>query len=95
MTAENVAKERTLVRLTFRNGDAILQSDFFDADALQIQCPVVTVPAGKQFSGWITETENEAGETVKTLVLQPDETGKASLPAGNKLEPMTLLPLFE
>ena len=29
------------------------------------------------------------------LVLQPDETGKASMPAGNRLEPMTLLPLFE
>ena len=29
------------------------------------------------------------------LVLRPDETGKASLPAGNRLAPMTLLPLFE
>lgn len=95
MTAEDVAKESTLVRLTFQDGDTVLQSDFFDADALQLQCPVVTAPAGKQFSGWITETENEAGETVKTLVLQPDETGKASLPAGNRLEPMTLMPLFE
>jgi len=95
MTAEDVAKERTFVRLTFQDGDAVLQSDFFDEDALQIQCPVVTAPAGKQFSGWITETESEAGGTVKTLVLQPDETGKASLPAGNRLKPMTLLPLFE
>ena len=95
MTAENVAKESTLVRLTFRNGDTILQSDFFDASANEIQCPVVTAPAGKQFSGWITEIENGAGETVRALVLQPDETGKASLPAGNRLEPMTLLPLFE
>ncbi len=95
MTAEDVAKESMLVRLTFQDGDTVLQSDFFDADTLQLQCPVVTAPAGKQFSGWITETENEAGETVKTLVLLPDETGKATLPAGNKLEPMTLLPLFE
>ena len=93
MTAENVAKESTLVRLTFRNGDTVLQSDFFDASANEIQCPVVTAPAGKQFSGWITKTG--AGETVRALVLQPDENGKASLPAGNRLEPMTLLPLFE
>jgi len=93
MTAENVAKESTLVRLTFRNGDTVLQSDFFDASANEIQCPVVTVPAGKQFSEWITETG--AGETVRALVLQPDETGKASLPAGDRLEPMTLMPLYE
>ena len=53
----------------------------------------VTAPAGKQFSGWITGTG--AGETVRTLILRPDETGKASLPAGNRLAPMTLLPLFE
>ncbi|MBU5453275.1 hypothetical protein KQI10_08835, partial [Pseudoflavonifractor sp. MSJ-30] len=78
-----------------RNGDTVLQSDFFDASANEIQCPVVTVPAGKQFSGWITEIENEAGETVRALVLRPDENGNASLPTGNRLEPMTLLPLFE
>lgn len=29
------------------------------------------------------------------LVLRPDENGNASLPASNRLEPMTLLPLFE
>ncbi len=29
------------------------------------------------------------------LVFQPDESGKVFLSAGNALEPMTLIPLFE
>ena len=95
MTAEDVMKENQQVRLTFKNGDTVLQSDFYDTSITQLMCPVVTAPDGKHFSGWVTEERNEDGETVMNLVFQPDESGKVFLSAGNTLEPMTLFPLFE
>ena len=95
MTTEDVMKENQQVRLTFKNGDTVLQTDFYDTSITQLMCPVVTAPEGKHFSGWVTEGRNEEGETVMNLVLQPDESGKVFLSAGNTLEPMTLFPLFE
>ena len=95
MTAEDVMKENRQVRLTFKNGDTVLQSDFYDTSMTQLMCPVVTIPDGKHFSGWVTEGRNRDGETVKNLVFQPDESGNVFLSAGNTLEPMTLFPLFE
>ena len=95
MTAEDVMKENQQVRLTFKNGDTVLQTDFYDTSITQLMCPVVTAPEGKHFSGWVTEGRNEEGETVMNLVFQPDESGKVFLSAGNTLGPMTLIPLFE
>ena len=95
MTAEDVMKENQRVRLTFKNEDTVLQSDFYDTSITQLMCPVVTAPEGKHFSGWVTEGRNEEGETVMNLVFQPDESGKVFLSAGNTLGPMTLIPLFE
>ena len=80
---------------TFKNGDTVLQTDFYDTSITQLMCPVVTAPDGKHFSGWVTEERNEDGETVMNLVFQPDESGKVFLSAGNTLGPMTLIPLFE
>lgn len=94
MTAVDVSKPVERVRLTFRNGDTILESDFYDADSAQLMCPVVSSPDGKVFSGWVTEETDESGNPVMSLVFQPDETGKVTLPAGTTLEPMTLYPLF-
>ena len=88
-------KENRRVRLTFKNEDTVLQSDFYDTSITQLMCPAVTAPEGKHFSGWVTEGRNEEGETVMNLVFQPDESGKVFLSAGNTLGPMTLIPLFE
>lgn len=95
MTAMDISKSTQQVRLIFKNGDTILQSDFYDASSTQIQCPVIPAPEGKQFSGWMTEGKNENGDTVMNLVFQPDENGKATIPVGVSLEPMTLYPFFE
>lgn len=95
MTAVDVSKSTQQVRLTFKNGDTILQSDFYDASSTQIQCPVIPAPEGKQFSGWMTEGKNENGDTVMNLVFQPDENGKVTISVGVSLEPMTLYPFFE
>ena len=94
MTAENVAEECRRVRLTFRDGDTVLSSDFYDDSATQIQCPAISVPEGKHFSGWGTVEETGNGETIVNLLLQPDENGMADLPVGDPLKPMTLLPIF-
>lgn len=95
MTAVDVSKPVEQVRLTFQNGDTMLESNFYDADSTQITCPVVSAPEGKSFSGWMTEEKNESGNPVMNLVFQPDENGNAILPSGTTLQPMTLLPLFE
>lgn len=94
MTAENVAEENRQVRFTFQSGDTVLSSEFYDESTTRIQCPAISVPDGKRFSGWGTIEETGSGETVMNLLLQPDENGMAILPAGYSLKPMTLLPVF-
>lgn len=95
MTAVDVSKPAQQIRLTFKNGDTILESNFHDASSAQVKCPVVPAPEGKHFSGWMTEEKDETGASVMNLVFQPDENGNAILPSGTTLQPMTLLPLFE
>lgn len=95
MTAVDVSKPVQQVRLTFKNGDTILESNFHDASSAQVKCSIVPAPEGKHFSGWMTEEKDESGASVMNLVLQPDENGNAMLPSGTTLQPMTLLPLFE
>lgn len=94
MTAVDVSEETAQVRLTFQNGDRVLSSEFYSTTAAEIACPAVAVPEGKTFAGWMREKQ-ENGETVMELVLQPDESGNAKVPAGLALEPMILCPLFE
>lgn len=95
MTAVDVSKPVEKVRLTFQDWDTTLESNFYDADSTQLQCPVVSTPEGKVFSGWATEEKDESGNSVMNLVFQPDESGTVMLPVGISLEPMTLYPLFE
>lgn len=84
------------VRLTFMQGDTLLTTNFFDTDAEEIITPIISpIPEGKVFSGWVRQSVNEAGETVLTVVFQPDETGKVSIPEGTVIEPMVLYALFE
>lgn len=84
------------VRLTFKNGDTVLTSDFFDTDKKEIITPMISVPAGQVFSGWITITEDATGSTVYNLEFTPDPTtGKVAIPDGTTLKPMTLYAWFE
>ena len=94
MTAVDASQLDTEVLLTFRDGDTVLRSDFYDADAAGINCPLISAPEGKTFSGWMVEEQDAGGSTVLRLVFQPDESGYVSL-SGTTLEPMTLYPLFE
>jgi len=95
-TNKDVSQPVGKVRLTFMHGDTQLVSDFYQTDASEIITPLISpIPEGKVFSGWVRKDEDESGKTTLTLVFQPDETGKVSLPEGSSLTPMTLYALFE
>lgn len=95
MTNVDTQKHNEQVRLTFMNGDEVLSSEFVDTDAVQLTLPTVTVPDGKAFSGWVKEETDGDGNITLTLVFTPSESGVISLSPDNRLEPMTLKPLFE
>ena len=84
------------VRLTFLHQNTMLTSDFYNTDASEIITPIISpVPEGKVFSGWVRETKNENGDTVLTVIFEPDETGRVAIPEGTTLEPMVLSALFQ
>lgn len=95
MTAVDISEMTEEVRLTFRDGETVLQSVFYAASTESIQCPTVQVPEGRIFTGWAAEEEDAAGSKILRLVFQPDSAGNVSLPAETVLTPMTLYPLFE
>ena len=94
MTAVDVSEPVEKVRLTFQNGNQVLQSEMVDASLTTVECPYVEPPAGKKFLGWVVEERKENGDRVMRLTLQPDGHNKAAAPAGG-LKPMVLMPLFE
>ena len=83
------------VRLTFMQGDTQLTTDFYETDAREIITPKLPVPDGQVFSGWVTVSQNEAGDTVYNVEFQPGEDGTVELPEGSTLKPMTLFALFQ
>lgn len=95
MTSVDVSEPVGKVRLTFKNGDAVLFSDFVENDASELTTPVVSVPEGKVFVGWVREDIDAEGRKTLTVVFTPDETGYVKLPANSILEPMTLEAFFE
>ena len=95
MTNADVASTVGKVRLTFMNGDTVLSKDFYDMESTSLETPMISVPAGKVFSGWYKETIQDNGTRVQSLVFIPDENGVVTIPSGTTLEPMTLYPLFE
>lgn len=95
MTNEDVSQPVGKVRLTFMNGSALLSSEFYDTNCQQLQTPVVSIPEGKVFSGWVRQDVDDSGRTTLTVVFTPDETGLVTMGMGASLEPMTLYALFE
>lgn len=95
MTNEDVQSPVGQVRLTFMDGTTKLDSRFVQTDAKELQLPVVSVPLGKSFGGWVKETVNAGGTKELTVIFTPDAEGKVTLAAGTVLEPMTLYTYFE
>ena len=91
MTNEAVNEPIGQVRLTFLSEDGTqIASDFYDTDAPELDAPMITVPEGKLFAGWVREAKNQEGKKVLEVVFTPDETGHVVLPKGTHLEPMVL-----
>lgn len=95
MTNADIAETVGKVRLTFMNDDNVLQSDFYNIEATTLDTPLLSVPEGKVFSGWMKETVAANGSKTMSLVFVPDENGVVTIPTGTTLEPMVLYPLFE
>lgn len=97
MEATNVdVQQRTeQVRLTFVNGEQVLQSSFVDADAASVKLPTVTAPEGKVFAGWVTESKDANSNATLTLVFDASSGTEVYLPSDTTLEPMTLMAHFE
>ena len=83
------------VRLDFFNGNEILESRMVDTDSESLQLPTVTVPEGKVFKGWATQTMDEAGNITMTILFAPTENGTVFLSESTVLEPMALYAVFE
>lgn len=94
-TNEDVNVPVGQVRLTFKNGDEELLTQFYKTNETSIITPVVAVPDGKVFSGWATMNYDATGKQQITIVFTPDETGLVTLNPGTNLEPMTLYAFFE
>ena len=89
------AVARRDVRLSFLYGDTVLFTNFYSQDTRSLLAPVISPPAGQEFTGWYRADVTDTGETVYTLVFTPDANGNIQLPEGSVLEPMTLYALFE
>ena len=84
------------VRLTFKNGETQLTTDFYDTASKEIITPMISVPQGQVFTGWVSIGKDADGATIYNLEFQPDPTtGKVAIPEGTNLKPMTLYALFE
>jgi hypothetical protein len=94
MTNVDIQEQSALVRLTFKVGDSVIFTNLFEEDIATLELPTVTAPEGKVFDGWYSLGTAADGSTTYTQVFAPDEDGKVNLPAGTKLEPMTLYALF-
>ena len=94
MTNVDIREQTASVRLTFKSGDSVIFTNMFKQDTATIQPPVVTAPEGKVFDGWYRLVTHADGSSEYILVFSADENGLITLPAGTKLEPMTLYALF-
>lgn len=94
MTQVDISQQTEQVRLTFLNGETVLDTFFVDTTSKTLTLPSVTVPEGKVFSGWALQKKDSNGKITMTIVFKPDETNTVIL-SDAKLEPMTLYALFE
>ncbi len=95
MTNIDVQEQTTRVRLVWMQDGATVYTSMVESDTDALNTPPLQTPAGKVFSGWFRETVDDKGTTTMSLVFQPDETGKVTLPSDYTLEPMVLHALFE
>ena len=95
MTNVDIQQQTAIVRLTFKLGDSVVFTNLFNENISSLELPTVTAPEGQVFAGWFRLEAAADGSMEYTRVFAPEEDGVVELPAGTKLEPMTLYALFE
>ena len=95
MINANAQDTCTTVRLTYVSEGAVLKTEMVDAESTTLTPPEVTVPDGKEFAGWFTESVDSEGVKTMELAFLPKEDGSVRLPADSILEPMTLYALYQ
>ena len=96
MTNVDVQEQIAEVRITFLDASGnILSSEFVKDDISVLYPPTLTVPQGQQFAGWFYETVDASGTKTLNKAFTPDAEGVVEIPAGTKLIPMILKPVFE
>jgi len=91
----DIQEQTASVRLTFKSGDSVIFTNLFAEDIATLELPTVTAPEGQVFTGWYRLDTTADGSKEYTRIFAPEESGVVTLPAGTKLEPMTLYALFE
>lgn len=91
----DVSAQIEQVRLNFMDGSQLVDTKMVDTESESIQLPEVTVPEGKTFQGWATQSVDEDGNITMTILFTPTENGTVFLSEGTVLEPMTLFAMFE
>lgn len=95
MTNVDIHEILTQVRLTWMQDNEVLESGMVDASTNFLTPPAVTVPEGKEFLGWFTETTDAEGNVTLSLVFAPTASGTISLADSYVLEPMVLQARFD
>lgn len=96
MTNKDVQEQIAEVRITFLDANGnVISSDFVKDNASVLYAPTLTVPQGQQFAGWFYETVDASGTKTLNKAFVPDAEGVVEIPAGTKLEPLVLQPVFE
>ncbi len=95
MTNVDIHEILTQVRLTWMQDEETLANDMVDATTNFLTPPAVTVPEGKEFLGWFTESADSDGNVTLSLVFAPTENGKIALADDYVLEPMVLQARFD
>ena len=95
MTNVDIRKQTASVRLTFKSDDNVIFTNMFAEDISTLELPTVTAPEGQVFTGWYRLDTAADGTRSYTRVFAPEDGDVITLPAGTKLEPMTLYALFE
>ena len=95
MTNAETQKTIEHVRLTFMDGQTLLDSFMVRSDAAQLTMPVVDRPDGKTPTSWVLQETEENGNITLTVVFQYTADQALTLPSGVCLEPMVLYTHYE
>lgn len=83
------------VRLTFIDGEEVLQSTLVDVHGNTIALPQVSAPEGKMITGWGKKRTDSQGNETMAILFPAAADNMVQLPQGNTLEPMTLYAVYE